>query len=144
MGDFKINGIQQFPMHIITSRIQSVNKILKYIAEFGIKHSLNILNEKESGLLGFDKINVCKKQFPSFIVQSSLLSRDAPRLARRASDKALTFWNIFGVDFVDITQYKLSIGMIFDISITNSRVELICPNHTESCLFKSQIKTSTT
>ena len=59
-----------------------------------------------------------------------------------SSNETITIRNCVRVYFANVTQHKLRVRVITDISGTAMRLKLISPNHPESCLFKSQVKTS--
>ncbi len=142
LRNFIVNSVEQAIFHIIANLVQFSKKVFKNILEFLIKQSLNILNHKELGHLCPNHANVGEKQLASLIIKSMLLTCYAPRLTRRTPNEAITIWNIFGVNTNYIFFAENRIRVILFIGRMNVWFELISPNHLESSLFKTKVKTS--
>ena len=63
---------------------------------------------------------------------------------RSLEDEAVTIGNRGRINLADVTQQKLCVGVVAQVSSTTMRFELIGPNHIEACLLKAKVKTSAT
>lgn len=139
-----VGGIEQFPLHVVASFVEAVEEHDEYVLEYGVKQSLYVLNHEELRLLRLNHVDVFEEQLTALILQPFLLAGNAPRLARRSTDEAITIGYRSRINLADVAQHKLCVEMVAKVSGTTMRLELICPNHIEARLLKAKIKTSTT
>lgn len=95
-------------------------------------------------MLRLNHVDVSEEQLTAFVLQSLLLASNAPRLARRSTDEAITIGNRIRINLADVALHKLGVGMVAQIGCTTMRFELIGLNHIEARLLKAKVKTSTT